>query len=218
MNALEVETYICAILFAIDVDPCTRQTGLRCKWQWECGAIGIASVWTLLLSVFMNSLKIGKYGLLFVNVFLTFLKFCLIYVLIWIGYIIAFHMLFMNKNIQFTSIFYSIPKTLAMLTGEYDFDDLFFPNGQVLQGSEAAMVVFSIFVFTMNIVVMNIMVNISSMPTSTVRLASRSVLPSPMSNSFVRMPNGNISVLASRKVSFFKRSSVCSANCAQDYH
>ena len=160
MNALEVETYVCAILFAIDVDPCTRQTGLRCKWQWECGAIGIASVWTLLLSVFMNSLKIGKYGLLFVNVFLTFLKFCLIYVLIWIGYIIAFHMLFMNKNIQFTSIFYSIPKTLAMLTGEYDFDDLFFPNGQVLQGSEAAMVLFSVFVFTMNIVVMNIMVSI----------------------------------------------------------
>ena len=160
VNALEVQTYVFAIVFAIDVDPCTRQTGLRCKWQWECGAIGITGVWTLLLSVFMNSLKIGKYGLLFVNVFLTFLKFCLIYVLIWIGYIIAFHMLFMNQSVPFTSIFHSIPKTLAMLTGEYDFDELFFPNGQVLQGSEAAMALFSIFVFTMNIVVMNIMVNI----------------------------------------------------------
>ncbi|CAF1341765.1 unnamed protein product [Rotaria sp. Silwood1] len=158
---LELETYICAILFSIDLNYCTQDTGLRCKWQWECGALGIASVWTLLLFVFMNSLKIGKYGLLFVSVFLTFLKFCLIYVFIWIGYIIAFYMLFMHKKPQFTYIFYAVPKTLAMLTGEYDFDDLFFPHGQVLQGSEAAMVLYSIFVFTMNIVIMNIMVGLA---------------------------------------------------------
>ncbi|CAF1283778.1 unnamed protein product, partial [Rotaria sordida] len=154
---LELQTYICSILFSTDLNYCTQYTGLRCKWQWECGALGIASVWTLLLFTFMNSLKIGKYGLLFVSVFLTFLKFCLIYVFIWIGYIIAFYMLFTQKKPQFTSIFYAIPKTLAMLTGEYDFDDLFFPHGKVLQGSEAAMVLYSIFVFTMNIVIMNIM-------------------------------------------------------------
>lgn len=62
----------------------------------------------------MYSLKIGKYGLLFVSVFLTFLKFCLIYVFIWIGYIIAFHMIFGRKKSKFTYIIYSIPKTLAM--------------------------------------------------------------------------------------------------------
>ncbi|CAF3499684.1 unnamed protein product [Rotaria sp. Silwood1] len=161
VNFLELHTYVCAILFAIDLNNCTQLTGLRCKWQWEAGALGMASVWTLLLLVFMNALKIGKYGLLFVSVFLTFLKFCLIYVFIWIGYIIAFHMLFVHKKPQFTSIFYSIPKTLAMLTGEYDFDDLFFPNGKVLQGSEAAMVLYSTFVFTMNIVIMNIMVGLA---------------------------------------------------------
>ncbi|CAF2543629.1 unnamed protein product [Rotaria sp. Silwood2] len=158
---LELQTYICSILFSIDLNYCTQHTGLRCKWQWECGALGIASVWTLLLFVFMNSLKIGKYGLLFVNVFLTFLKFCLIYVFIWIGYIIAFYMLFIHKKPQFATIFYAIPKTLAMLTGEYDFDDLFFPHGKALQGSEAAMVLYSVFVFTMNIVIMNIMVGLA---------------------------------------------------------
>jgi hypothetical protein len=158
INFLEVQTYTCAILFSIDLNSCTQHTGLRCKWQWESGALGIASVWTLLLFVLMYSLKIVKYGLLFVSVFLTFLKFCLIYVFIWIGYIIAFHMLFIHKKPQFTYLFYSVSKTLAMLTGEYDFDDLFFPNGKVLQGSEPAMVVYAIFVFTMNIVIMNIMV------------------------------------------------------------
>jgi hypothetical protein len=158
INFLEIQTYICAILFSIDLNRCTQHTGLRCKWQWESGALGIASVWTLLLFVFMNSLKIGKYGLLFVSVFFNFLKFCLIYVFIWIGYIIAFHMIFIHTNPQFTYIIYSIPKTLAMLTGEYDFDDLFFPHGKVLQGSEPAMILYSIFVFTMNIVIMNIMV------------------------------------------------------------
>lgn len=159
VNFLELHTYICAILFSIDLNRCTQRTGLRCKWQWEAGALGMASVWTLLLLVFMNALKIGKYGLLFVSVFLTFLKFCLIYVFIWIGYILAFHMLFVHKKPQFTSVFYSIPKTLAMLTGEYDFDALFFPQEKFLQGSEAAMVLYSTFVFTMNIVIMNIMVS-----------------------------------------------------------
>ena len=163
INFLEVFAYVCGILFSIDLNYCTQDTGLRCKWQWESGALGITSVWTLLLFVVMNSLKIGKYGLLFVNVFLTFLKFCLIYVFIWIGYIIAFHMLFIHKRPQFTYLSYAAPRTLAMLTGEYDFDDLFFPNGKILPGSHAAMVLFSIFIFTMNIVIMNIMVS----PTNT---------------------------------------------------
>ncbi|CAF3002131.1 unnamed protein product [Rotaria socialis] len=48
-----------------------------------------------------------------------------------------------------------------MHTGEYDVDDLFFPNGKFLQGNEAAMVLYSIFVFTMNIVIMNIMVGLA---------------------------------------------------------
>ncbi|CAM4767342.1 unnamed protein product [Rotaria magnacalcarata] len=70
-------------------------------------------------------------------------------------------MLFVHKKPQFASIFYSIPKTFAMLTGEYDFDDLFFPNGKFRQGSEAAMVLYSIFAFTMNIVIVNIMVGLA---------------------------------------------------------
>jgi hypothetical protein len=158
INLLQLHTYMCVIIFSVDLNACSQRTGLRCKWQWEAGALGMASVWTLLLLVFMNTLKIGKYGLLFVNVFLTFLKFCLIYVFIWIGYIIAFHMLFVHKKAQFSSIFYSIPKTLAMLTGEYDFDELFFPNGHILPGSQAGLVLYSTFIFTMNIVIMNIMV------------------------------------------------------------
>ncbi|CAF3688018.1 unnamed protein product [Adineta steineri] len=173
INFLEVQTYACGVLFSIDLSNCTAYTGLRCKWQWESGALGITSVWTLLLFVLMNSLKIGKYGLLFVNVFLTFLKFCLIYVFIWIGYIIAFHMLFIHKKPQFTYLTYSIPKTLAMLTGEYDFDDLFFPNGKVLQGSQAAMVLYSIFVFTMNIVIMNIMVGLAVSDVKSFRLNAK---------------------------------------------
>ena len=186
INCLEVATYVCATLFSIDLNHCTRYTGLRCQWQWESGALGITAAWTLLLFVLMNSLKIGKYGLLFVNVFLTFLKFCLIYVFIWIGYIIAFHMLFIHKKPQFTYLSYAIPKTLAMLTGEYDFDDLFFPNGKMLQGSSVAMVLFSTFVFTMNIVIMNIMVGCRSLIVrSLTLLASRSVSPYPMSKAFV---------------------------------
>lgn len=161
MNLLEIGTFVSAILFSLDLNSCCRKTGFRCKWQYESGALGMITVWTLFLPVFMNSLKIGRYGLLFINAFLTFVKFTSIYVVIWIGYIIAFHMLFINKSAQFTSMFFIVPKTLAMFTGEFDFDDLFFPNDNFLQGSHVALIVFSLFVFTMNMVMMNILVGLA---------------------------------------------------------
>jgi hypothetical protein len=80
------------------------------------GGIGLLSVWTSLLLFVMNGLKFGKYGLLFITVYKTFLKFIGVYIFIWIGYILAFYMICKDILDQFT-FFNFVPKLLVMFIG-----------------------------------------------------------------------------------------------------
>ena len=148
-------------LLDLDTQDCSKNSSLRCKYQYDFGALGIASVWTVLLLVFVNSLKLGKYGLLFITIFLTFLKFCFIYIFVWIGYLFAFHML-LTENPSFENILTSIPRMVVMLTGEFNFENLFYTEGQTIRGTTMAKIIFTMFVFVVHICVMNILVRCSS--------------------------------------------------------
>ncbi|UJR30154.1 hypothetical protein I4U23_017694 [Adineta vaga] len=160
LNLLEILTYSCGIIFAMDINNCSRYSSIRCKYQYDFGALGVASVWTVLLLVFVNSLKLGKYGLLFITIFLTFLKFCFIYVFIWIGYLFAFHML-LTQNPSFQTVLTAIPRMIAMLTGEFNFENLFYNEGEPVRGTTMAKVIFSTFVFVVHICVMNILIGLA---------------------------------------------------------
>ncbi|UJR20085.1 hypothetical protein I4U23_023217 [Adineta vaga] len=157
INLIELHIYVSAIIYSADIDECTRQTGIRCSTQWMTGGIGLLSVWTSLLLVVMNGIKFGKYGLLFITVFTTFLKFIAVYIFIWIGYILAFYMICKDIMEQFLP-FNFIPKLLVMFIGEYDMDSIFFSNNnQLMPGAEGALILYSAFIFTMFIVMSNIM-------------------------------------------------------------
>ncbi|CAF2604849.1 unnamed protein product [Rotaria sp. Silwood2] len=70
LNLLEILTDSCGVIFAIDTNICSKYSSIRCKYQYDFGALGVACVWTTLLLAFVNSLKLGKYGLLFITIFL----------------------------------------------------------------------------------------------------------------------------------------------------
>ncbi|UJR32325.1 hypothetical protein I4U23_019789 [Adineta vaga] len=156
INLIELHMYVSAIIYSVDVNECTRQTGIRCSPQWMAGGIGLLSVWTSLLLVVMNGIKFGKHGLLFITVFVTFLKFIAVYFMIWIGYILAFYMLCKDIMEQFR-FFNFIPKLLVMFIGEYDMGGTFFPDNKLMPGAEGALILYSAYIFTMFIVMMNIM-------------------------------------------------------------
>ncbi|CAF1472108.1 unnamed protein product [Adineta steineri] len=157
INLIEIHIFVSAIIYSIDINECTRQTGIRCAAQWMTGGIGLLSVWTSLLLVVMNGIKFGQYGLLFITVFTRFLKFLAVYVFIWIGYILAFYMICKDIMEQFLP-FNFIPKLLVMFIGEYDMDSTFFPNNnQLMPGAEGAIILYCAFIFTMFIVMTNIM-------------------------------------------------------------
>lgn len=141
----------------LDLNSCSKYSSIRCKYQYDLGALGIASVWTVLLLVVVNSLKLGKYGLLFITLCLTFVKYCFIYVFIWIGYLFAFHML-LTENPAFDTILTAIPRMVAMLTGEFNYENLFYTEGTRVRGTTMAKIIFTLFVFVVHICVMNILV------------------------------------------------------------
>jgi hypothetical protein len=129
------------------------------------GGIGLLSVWTSLLLVVMNGIKFGKHGLLFITVYVTFLKFIAVYFMIWIGYILAFYMICKDIMEEFR-FFNFIPKLLVMFIGEYDMSGTFFVEHKLLPGAEAALILYSAYIFTMFIVMTNIMVSRVFLPVS----------------------------------------------------
>jgi hypothetical protein len=74
------------------------------------------------------------------------------------GYLFAFHML-LTQNPSFETILTAIPRMIAMLTGEFNFENLFYPNGEHLHGMTMAKILFSTFVFVVHICIMNILVS-----------------------------------------------------------
>ncbi|CAF1281745.1 unnamed protein product [Rotaria magnacalcarata] len=156
INLIELHMYISAIIYSVDINECTRQTGIRCSTQWMAGGVGLLSVWTSLLFVFMNGIKFGKHGLLFITVYVTFLKLVAVYIFIWIGYILAFYMICKDIMAQF-HFFNFVPKLLVMFIGEYDMGGAFFQNNVLMPGAEAALILYSAYIFTMFIVMMSIM-------------------------------------------------------------
>ncbi|CAF3155589.1 unnamed protein product [Rotaria socialis] len=156
INLIELHMYVSAVIYSVDVNECTRLTGIRCSAQWMTGGIGLLSVWTSMLFAVMNGIKFGKHGLLFITVYGTFLKFIAVYIAVWIGYILAFYMICKDIMAQF-HFFNFVAKLLVMFIGEYDVDSTFFPNNILMPGAEAALILYSAYVFTMFIVMMNIM-------------------------------------------------------------
>jgi hypothetical protein len=64
----------------------------------------------------------------------------------------------LTQNPSFETIFTSIPRMIAMLTGEFNFENLFYTDGEPVRGTTMAKIIFSTFVFVVHICVMNILV------------------------------------------------------------
>jgi hypothetical protein len=64
----------------------------------------------------------------------------------------------LTQNPAFETILTSIPRMVAMLTGEFNFENLFYKYEEPVQGTTMAKVIFTTFVFVVHICVMNILV------------------------------------------------------------
>jgi hypothetical protein len=64
----------------------------------------------------------------------------------------------LTQNPAFHTILTSIPRMVAMLTGEFNFENLFYEHDEPVRGTTMAKIIFTAFVFVVHICVMNILV------------------------------------------------------------
>ena len=72
---------------------------------------------------------IGKYVTIFHDVLDTFVKVLVILLILVVGFALSFHILLTHMD-QFSTPGHSILKTLIMMSGEYDYGAIFFPEDQ----------------------------------------------------------------------------------------
>ena len=120
-NSIEVTAFISAIIFTIDLNGCSRETGYRCVVQWQIGAFGVFLTWFALVLFIQKFPRFGIYVVMFTYILRTFSKCFLVFFLFIIGFALAFHMLLQNHN-PFQHFGNSLLKTCVMMIGEFEYE------------------------------------------------------------------------------------------------
>uniref|UniRef100_H2YPY9 Ion transport domain-containing protein n=1 Tax=Ciona savignyi TaxID=51511 RepID=H2YPY9_CIOSA len=134
------------------------------NWQWQCGVMALFLSWMDLLLYIRKIPYLGIYVVMFNDVFKTFVKFSLVFLLFILSFAFTFHTLLQNEP-QFEDAFNAILKTTVMMVGEIDFGGIFFGNKDTYSSQvfykEVTYLIFSIFIIVMMIIVMNLLVGLA---------------------------------------------------------
>ena len=126
------------------------------------------SSWTILLAwlkiflIIQDIPSVTIYVHMFLNVFCTILKFILVMVSLLVGFCLSFHIILpFNKEEggRFRSPINAFIKLISMLKGEHSFDNTF--NESIVNMEGTTQLIFIIFFFIGNIVIINIMIGLT---------------------------------------------------------
>jgi hypothetical protein len=135
------------------------------SWHSKLAPLVILISWANFMILMGQIPWFGVYVEMYISVLKEFLKLLSAYVCLLIGYAISFFMIFKTEQ-PFSDPLKAIWKTLAMMTGELEYNDLFeskdTTNQQQLDflSSFAVQIIFITFLFTIAIVLMNLLVGI----------------------------------------------------------
>ena len=102
-------------------------TDVRECGQWQISALTVTLAWLNLL-VYMRMLYVvGKYIILLQDVLLTFMAVFVVVFVVVMAFASAFYMLLSNRD-NFEMFPDSLLKTMIMMSGEYDYGDIFFKD------------------------------------------------------------------------------------------
>ncbi|XP_071749523.1 transient receptor potential cation channel subfamily A member 1 homolog [Lepeophtheirus salmonis] len=168
-NLVEWTCYILASILVYDFDECQQITGLRSGWQWQIGAVIVTLSWLNLLSNVRKVPLLGIYVVMFSDVLKTFLKFSIICGLFIVAFSLGFQTLLGGQE-NFNTIDKSMMKTIVMMIGEFEYDDIFYDNvrnaGETLKRSSLpysylTQGFFLVFLIIMPIIIMNLLVGLA---------------------------------------------------------
>ncbi|XP_066598599.1 uncharacterized protein [Prorops nasuta] len=129
-------------------------------WQHHIAALGILLSWVELMMVVGRFPTFGLYIQMFTQVSINFFKFLGAYVCLIIGFSLGFTVLHKNYK-SFSNPLIGFLKTVVMLSGELEFEDVFFDEESPILYSGTAHLMLLSFVILITIILTNLMVGLA---------------------------------------------------------
>ncbi|GAB1869851.1 Transient receptor potential channel pyrexia [Camponotus japonicus] len=127
-------------------------------WQHHVAAVGILLAWIELMIVIGYFPMFGLYVQMFTRVSINFFKFLAAYFCLLIGFSLSFNVLHGNYK-SFADPLLSMLKMIIMMSGELEFEDVFFDEKLKYPGTAHVMVL--CFVILVTVILMNLMVGLA---------------------------------------------------------
>lgn len=128
-------------------------------WQQHSAAIVIFLVWLELMMLVGRFPIFGLYVQMFTKVAVNFAKFLMAYICLIVAFALSFCVLFPSYkpfNMPFT-----ILKTIVMMSGELEFEDIFYNNGVAPKYPVTAHIMFVAFVLLITVILTNLMAGLA---------------------------------------------------------
>lgn len=129
-------------------------------WQYHVAAIVIFLVWLELMMIVGRFPMFGLYVQMFTKVAVNFAKFLLAYCCLLIAFGLSFGVLF-NSYPAFKTIHWTMLKTITMMSGELEFEDIFYDDRYPIQFPVTSHGMFFAFVLLVTIILTNLLVGLA---------------------------------------------------------
>ncbi|ALC43922.1 pyx [Drosophila busckii] len=129
------------------------------QWQHHVAAVVILLVWLELMMLVGRFPMFGVYVQMFTKVAVNFAKFLLAYICLLIAFGLSFAVLF-NDYPAFENITWSVLKSFTMMSGELEFEDIFYGDYAV-KFPVTSHIIFLAFVLLVTVILTNLMLGLA---------------------------------------------------------
>lgn len=130
------------------------------EWQYHVAALDILLIWIELMTVIGRFPIFGLYIQMFTQVSINFFKFLGAYICLIIGFSLGFSVLHKNYD-SFNNPLIALLKTIVMMSGELEFEDIFFSSKSSILYSGTAHLMFLSFVILVTVILANLMMGLA---------------------------------------------------------